>query len=110
MTHNDDLFVRNLKRRFDASVDELDASILSRIRQTRSRVLDKKTGAGRNYIFWIPAGAFTSVFMALFIYSNMPQKTQEDQTFVDEIDIISNLELYENLEFYEWLEQHELPS
>lgn len=107
---NNELFVNGIKSHFDESVDALDAATLSKIRQLRTKALEKVTDRRRDYKLWIPAGAFASVCMAFLVYSIIPQNTAEDQTFIDEIDIISDLDLYENLEFYEWLEQYELPS
>jgi hypothetical protein len=110
MNEDNDIFVYKFRNRFQESVKGVDAATLSRIRQTRAQVLEKSKYKRKNSIIWIPAGAFASVCMALLVFSIVPQRNVEDQTFIDEIDIISDLDLYENLDFYEWLEQHELPS
>ncbi|MGY8814079.1 MAG: hypothetical protein ACKVHQ_05095 [Gammaproteobacteria bacterium] len=110
MSEDYEKFVFNLRNRFEESVNGIDAATLSRVRQTRAQVLEKSKHKGKSYLIWFPAGALASVCMALLIFSIVPQKNVEDQTFIDEIDIISDLDLYENLDFYEWLEQHELPS
>ena len=107
---NTESFVNSLRGRFDESVDGLDGATLSRIRQIRTRALEKSGACSRNYLPWVPVGALASICMAFVIYSLVPQKAVEEQTFIDEIDIISDLDLYENLEFYEWLELYELPS
>jgi hypothetical protein len=110
MNEDYETLINGIKRSFDESVDALDAATLSRIRQARSRVLEKSAARSKDYIYWIPAGALASLCMVYLLYGLIPKNSTQDQTFIDEIDIISELDLYENLEFYEWLEQYELPS
>jgi hypothetical protein len=110
MNEESEILVNVIKNRFEESVNALDAATLTRIRQIRTQVIEKSENKSKKYKIWIPAGAFASVSMAFLIYGIVPQKTAEDQTFIDEIDIISDLDLYENLDFYDWLEQYELPS
>ena len=103
-------FIQKFRNKFDQSVDSLDAATLSRITRARYRALeqtrDHKAGRG----LWIPAGAVVTACLAIVVYNLLPQTTNEEKAFIDEIEIISELELYENLEFYEWLDQHEIPS
>ncbi len=103
-------FEDSAKRRFDESVDAVDASTLSRLARMRNQVLDDSGKSTSGKSLWIPAGAFATFCVAIVIFSLVSQEEVENKTFVDEIDIISELELYENLDFYEWLEQHELPT
>ncbi len=111
--HNENEFNANIRQNLDESVDALDASTLSKIRQIRAQAIEK---AGTRHINWpgfMVGGLATACVMvfAVMILLNSPAPMQAVP--VDEIELISsadNLELFEELEFYEWLEEDGLPS
>lgn len=106
-----DMFVEELKSRFDTSVDALDSETVARITRIRYRALAQNQNiTGNRFRLWAPLTAIATACVAVIVFTLLPQEPAEDTIFIDEIELISELELYENLEFYEWLDQHELPS
>ena len=101
-------FIDAVSKDIKQSVDELDASILSKLTQLRSQALVSKSSVMRQW-WYLPAGAIATACLAILIYGVAINPDIEQITTEDDIDLIStsdSLELYEDLEFYEWLEDY----
>ena len=109
--HDEDKLTANIKQSLDKSADELDAQILSRIRQVRARALEQTEKEPLN-LFGVMSGALATACVMVFavmIILESPDTTH--MTPVDDLELISssdNLDLYEELDFYEWLEDEAL--
>ena len=108
-TDDHNLFIKDLKERFDRSVEAIEAETVSKITRARYQALEQKADK-RSIFVWLPAGAVATLCLALVIYALVPRTQVEEKPALDEIELITNLDLYENFEFYAWLEEHELPS
>ena len=106
---DNDAFVKQLTKQLQESVDGLDAETQSKITQARHQALaGDKTSKPFNFL--LPAGAAAMLFLAVMIYTLVPESTSQEPAMLEELELIAELEFYEKLEFYEWLEQHELPG
>jgi len=119
MNKNEDEFVEYSRQLLDSSLEELDDSILSRLRQSRQLAINAALQAstsnkGNTFEFpsWLaPAStgaAFATIILSITLFWTQPlsQKIHSND-FMEDINLLSQseeLELYQNLEFYLWLE------
>ena len=111
MTSDNDKLGNSIKQTLDNSVDDLDAATLSRIRQVRTRALEKAEGQSINW-FSVTSGALaTACVMVFAVIILLRSESLPQNVPVDDLDLISSsesFEFYEDLEFYQWLETNEL--
>jgi len=119
MNKNEDEFVEYSRQLLDSSLEELDDSILSRLRQSRQLAINatlqtSTSNKENNFEFpsWLaPAStgaAFATIILSITLFwtQPLPQKFYSNG-FMEDINLLSQseeLELYQNLEFYLWLE------
>lgn len=129
MGNNEDEFIEFSRQLLDDSLDNLDDSVLSRLRQSRQLAINaamqstkqsKQTepDSENNFLFpnWlVPAStgaAFATIALSVTLFwtqapfQQTPQQYQEN-SFIEDINLLSqseDLDLYQNLEFYLWLE------
>jgi len=103
----------------DESLDELDDSVLSRLRYARLEALKVADSQSSGAAFAIPrfpswlapvstGTAFASIALMVTLFSFQPHSPEESSTILlEDIKLMSaneELEFYQNLEFYLWLE------
>ena len=103
-------FLGNVRNRLDASVDDLDAGILSHLRQAREKALDSRRVTWwehlrvyRSYLAAASAAAAILIFALIGIQS--PPELQR-YSGLEDIELLAagdNLEFYTELDFYTWL-------
>jgi len=111
--HNEDELNANIRQALDESVDALDASTLSKIRQIRAQAIEKAEVRSVHWQGYLLGGLATACVMVLAVVLLLNSPTSMQSVPVDDLELISssdNLELFEDLEFYEWLEEDGLPS
>ena len=103
---NDDKFLDQIREQLDASEQQLDASILSRLNQSRQKALAQKKS--RQFSLWLPA-AVTASLIAVFVAGNIllqptldenlaPQFAYDDIELLisdADIDLLLDMELLE---------------
>lgn len=113
MIDNDQQWLNTVQAELEQSVQEIDAATQSKLTQIRSHALEKTPVKKRN-LFGLPAATLATACLVLAIVVNFPeQQTDQNETMIDDLDLITNsesLELLEDLEFYEWLEDYDLPT
>ncbi|HSG66287.1 MAG TPA: hypothetical protein VLD39_14850 [Gammaproteobacteria bacterium] len=101
------------KRLFDASVEEIDAATLARLRAARERALRELTGWAwlKAPRAWVPAAAAAALVVALapqLVERGAPQPARDfGAVTATDLEILLSdeaLEMLADLEFYEWLE------
>ena len=109
MNDNDKLEQQS-RQALNASVEEIDAATLSRIRQVRARALEKAGAKSFNW-FGIATGAMATasvmVFAVMILLNNEPAVQPLPAEDIELITSLDELELYEDLEFYQWLAEYE---
>lgn len=120
MNKNEKELVDFSRQLLDDSLNELDDSVLSRLRQSRQLAINAALETSRqnaptpaftfpNWLAPVSTGAaFATIALSvsLFWTQPMPNKIQGNG-FIENITLLSQseeLELYQNLEFYLWLE------
>ena len=119
MSKNEDEFVEYSRQLLDSSLETLDDSILSRLRQNRQLAINAALQSSTpnkedTFVFpnWLaPAStgaAFATIILSITLFwtQPLPQKNHNNG-FMEDINFLSQseeLELYQNLEFYLWLE------
>lgn len=113
MIDKDQQWLNTVQAELEQSVQEIDAATQSKLTQIRYQALDKTPVKKRN-LYGLPVAAMLSACLVLAIVVNLPeQQTDQNETMIDDLDLITNsesLELLEDLEFYEWLEDYDLPT
>ena len=100
-------FLERAKTDLDESIEFMDAPTLSRLRQARTRALER-LGEKRQRRYVVPIGALATASAALLVvilWTSTP--TLGPESVLDDLELLSSLDaldLYEDLEFYEWLE------
>ena len=105
------VFLEKAKAVLDESEEDLDAHILSRLRQARSRALQGEEKERPGLRTWFPfpvAASMVAALLAIFvavIYLTRPPGLEPHKSIGDLEILASNdhLELYANLDFYDWL-------
>lgn len=102
----DPLSIR-VRELLDETIDHMDSANLSRLKQARSRALDR-TSQGRSWQHWLPAGAVTAGLLAFTVYfdnfnSSEPALYQGQA----QMEVVENMELLNDLEFVAWLALNE---
>lgn len=124
----DKRFVDSIKSELNESVENINASNLSAITQSRNKALE---GVARKRSGWgfIPAGAFVTACLALIVVSflqvtpdgqnlsqenlvreNLTGENIELVSVFEEVDYYEDPDIYEELEFLEWLDDYESSS
>jgi hypothetical protein len=96
-----DQFTEKAKALLDDSAEHMDAEILSKLHQARSRALEADSSAVPWYA-WTSGGVVTAgVLLGLFLY----QPPAQPPVYGDPVEqeIAENLELLEDLEFMVWM-------
>lgn len=107
----DEAFAKRAKRRFDESVDSLDAATLSQLNRRRHEALEARgAGAGFETLrLWVPAtGLAAAAVLAIVVMVRepaldemTPPATATDfEILLDE----DSFEMLEDLEFYSWID------
>jgi hypothetical protein len=111
---NDGQLSETAARRFDESVQRMDAATQSRLNKSRQRALaelgaevGKGSGTWRRQ-WWIPAaGVATAVVVAITMLSQKSLLQEIPASALSDFEVImagENLEMLEELEFYRWLD------
>jgi len=111
--HKEDELTTNIRLALDESVDSLDANTLSKIRQIRSRAVEKAEARHVNWPGIISGALATACVMVFTVMILLQSPTTLQPVPIDDLELLSSsedLELFEDLEFYEWLEEDALPS
>lgn len=115
-SNNDEALLKSVTDALDDSVDQLDASTLSRLNQARQRALEEKRGAFFS-AFWLPATSFASITVVIFagwLFFTAPTALDplNDADFIAASEALNNenLELLEDMEFVSWLLEEENAS
>ena len=110
---DDEALLQQVSQQLDDSEQALSAEVMSRLRQSRQRALDKlnSDGLSRNYLFSRrPLGAIAmvmSVFVIMIGLKFMQTDTVGHPDALSDLPLLTateEFELYEELEFYQWLE------
>ncbi len=105
-------FIDAISKDIKQSVDDLDASTLSKLTQLRAQALESKTRVFHQW-WYLPAGAIATACLVVLAYSLLINPAMETTRFEQDVELIStsdSLDFYEDLEFYEWLEDYELST
>ena len=111
--HKEDKLTTNIRLALDESADSLDANTLSKIRQIRSRAVEKAEARHVNWPGIISGALATACVMVFTVMILLQSPTTLQPVPIDDLELLSSsedLELFEDLEFYEWLEEDALPS
>ncbi len=120
--HSDDEFVDRVGQRLRDSVDELDATTLSRLNRARQVALEEmdKSASGRRWgNSWVAAGAAAAVaVIAVALWQGQipdPESGSVPMVADEVVDIElllddGDLEMYAELEFFVWLPEDELEN
>ncbi|MEX0976925.1 MAG: hypothetical protein WDZ50_07505 [Woeseia sp.] len=107
---SDDPLAADAARRFDESVQRLDAATLSRLNRSRQAALTELAGrtAVRRWHRWIPAAAVATAAAFTVLMLNDPSVIDAIPSYdaAADFEVImagENLEMLEELEFYRWL-------
>jgi hypothetical protein len=123
MKHNDDKLMKLSRQLLENSLDDLDDSVLARLRQSRQLAINaaaqqpdqsRKFTENISLLFpnWlVPASsaaafAIIAITVSLFWIQPLPEQNQISH-FIEDVNLLSHhkeLDLYQNLEFYLWLE------
>ena len=103
---NDENFLRKTREQLDASEQQLDASILSRLNQARQKALAQKTS--RKFSLWLPA-AVTASLIAVVVAGNIllqpaPVESLTPQFAYDDIELLisdADIDLLQDMELLE---------
>ena len=102
-------FVDKARQLFDNSVEQLDASTLSKLNQSRHLALEKARPRRHPVLRWAPAGglAAAAVVAVVMMQGTVVVDTPPAANAADFEILLSedNLDMLENLEFYSWLDQ-----
>ena len=104
-------FLEKARAVLDESEEALDANILSRLRQARTRALHREEMEKPRLRTWFPfpvaagmATALVATLVALFYLTRPPGL--EPHKSIGDLEILASsdhLDLYANLDFYDWL-------
>jgi hypothetical protein len=104
-------FLERARALLDGSEEDLDANILSRLRQARTRALQGQERREPRSWHWFPlpaaagmATALVAILVAVFYITRAP--VQEPHKSIGDLEILASsdqLDLYEDLDFYDWL-------
>ena len=107
MNKTDEEFIKSVSTTLEESTENLDAATRSRLTTARYQALAQKDKKPSPW-FFIPAGAFASLFAAMLIFANWSENSELDNSpLMDDMELLSSnesFELLEELEFYEWLD------
>lgn len=107
---NDGQLSETAARRFDESVQRMDAATQSRLNRSRQRALAELRDHGGTWRrqWWIPAaGVATAVVVAITMLSQKSLLQEIPASAPSDFEVImagENLEMLEELEFYRWLD------
>ena len=105
------VFLEKAKAVLDESEEDLDANILSRLRQARNRALHGEEREKPRLRTWFPfpvaAGMATALaaMLVAVVYIARPPSLEPHKS-VGDLEILAStdhLDLYANLDFYDWL-------
>ncbi len=102
-SHDKDPLLTTARQLLDEKTEQLDAATLSKLKQARSRALERG-GKTTQWQYWIPAGAIGAGFLAAGIYLNQLQPPLP-AIFQDpaQLEVAENIDLMADLEFVAWL-------
>lgn len=107
---SDDPLAIDAARRFDESVQSLDAATLSRLNRSRQAALAELAGgtAARRWQRWIPAVgvATAAAFTVLMLNDSSVNEAIPAYDVASDFEVImagEDLEMLQELEFYRWL-------
>lgn len=111
---SDKQFAEQAKAAFDSSVEQLDATTLSRLNRNRHAAIDALQGHraavwGR----WLPVTGVAAAALVTVMLVSGPDTTTLPADSVADFEILiegENLEMFENLEFYSWLDATDLDA
>lgn len=111
----DKAFAVQAKKRFDESVDNLDAATRSRLNRSRQAALAEVRTSGNRWVAWAPAaGVAAAAVVAVVIWTgNPPADPFAPPTANADIEILlteDSFEMLEDLEFYSWMDLEEEPG
>jgi hypothetical protein len=107
---NDGQLSETAARRFNESVQRMDAATQSRLNRSRQRALAELRDHGGTWRrqWWIPAaGVATAVVVAITMLSQKSLLQEIPASAPSDFEVImagENLEMLEELEFYRWLD------
>jgi len=119
MTDKNDKLLSLSHQLLDDSLDDLDDSILARLRQSRLQAVNtvnQKTkpsyGASIPFPSWLAPVSTGATFATIALMTTLfwfqpPPATNSQESLMEDIHLLSQsdeLELYQNMEFYLWLE------
>lgn len=108
MKSTDEAFSKHAKESFDETVEQLDASTLSRLNRARHAALAEMQQPGRQWSRWMPAtGVAAAVLVAVMVMQNPAGLDEPLPPAVADMEILlgeDSLEMLEDLEFYSWLD------
>ena len=109
-TASDDTLAVDAARRFDESVQRLDAATLSRLNRSRQAALTELAGhtEAKRWQRWLPAAAVATAAAVTVLMLNDRSVMEALPTYdaASDFEVIlagENLEMLEELEFYRWL-------
>jgi hypothetical protein len=107
----DEAFVERAKRRFDESVEQMDAATLSRLNRRRHRALEAAGGGFETLPAWVPVtGIAVAAALAVLVVVRDPavdEVAAPAPATVMDIEILldeDSFEMLEDLEFYSWID------
>lgn len=107
---SEDSLAADAVRRFDESVQRLDAATLSRLNRSRQAALTELAGrtAARRWQRWVPAAgvATAAALTVLMLNDRSVNEAIPSYDAASDFEVImagENLEMLEELEFYRWL-------
>jgi len=113
-TERERAFLDRLKTGLDAGLEELDPTVVARLRESRRMALAGagQSGAGLCVLpRLLPVGAFATLAVVALTFSlwfSTRQQIPANGT-TEEIEVLTvqgNLDMYRDLEFYQWLAQN----
>ncbi len=111
-------WTRQVAKRLDESIGELDATTLSRLTWARQAAMKQVRPSRYRFSLWPAAGLLGSAGAMLLVaglwYTQAPNRASVGRTnpvaanrTSDNIDATDSVEFYQDLDFYAWLEQQQ---
>lgn len=103
--------MKDPKKLFDESVDQLDAATLSKLNQSRHRALEELTTGPSPLWRWAPAvGVTAAVLVAVLVTLPGQQRIDAMPESMADMEILlgeDSIEMFEDLEFYTFIDMLE---
>ena len=104
--NDDDKLTQDARRRFDASVEQLDAATLSKLNRGRHAALAAARPGARRQYWGLTLGGASAAAVLIGLLLRAPAVDVIDAPAAD-IDLLQgedSIEMLEDLEFYRWLD------